>query len=110
MRDETIKRLRESLPPLLTVQQYCKLMSRCEASAYQDLKNKPGIAVKIGGSTRFVTDVVLDELARLPWWTPQKDRIPKAKVSVATNATRPHRQRNKQVGATGRVRHVEVRT
>ena len=46
----TIKRLKKALPPFLTVQEYCRLMKRCQASAYHDLKNKPGIAVKVGGS------------------------------------------------------------
>jgi len=95
MRNNTIMRLRESLPPLLTVQQYCKLMSCCEAIAYHDLRNKPGIAVKVGGSTRFVTDVVLDEMERLPEWTPQKDRVgaaskyPSAKVVAPKKSPRP---------------------
>ena len=38
----TIKRLKKALPPFLTVQEYCRLMKRCQASAYHDLKNKPG--------------------------------------------------------------------
>jgi hypothetical protein len=50
MRDDTIKRLREILPPLLTLPQYCRLRSCCQAPAYNDLKNKPGIAVKVGGN------------------------------------------------------------
>jgi hypothetical protein len=44
----TIERLREILPPLLTLEQYCRVRSCGEASAYNDLKNKPGIAVKCG--------------------------------------------------------------
>lgn len=79
MRPETIERLRSTLPPLLTLPEYCKLKSCSRASAYQDLNNIPGIAVKDGGSLRFVTDAVLDEMARLPDWTP---RGPHAKAST----------------------------
>ena len=71
---DTINRLRETLPPLLTLRQYCAVMNRCEASAYHDLRATPGLGVKIGYSTRFVRDVMLDKMARLPLWTPQKDR------------------------------------
>ena len=92
MHDGTIKRLRETLPPLLTVQQYCRLLSVCEAIAYRDLKTKPGIAVKIGGSTRFVTDAVLAEMLRLPEWVPQKDRAPKAKTVARKGPTRPKKR------------------
>jgi hypothetical protein len=86
MRD-TVEKLRKILPPFLTVPEYCKLMNRCEASAYHDLRNKPGLGVKIGGSTRFVTEAVLNEMLRLPAWIPQKDRARKAKA-----ATRPKKQ------------------
>jgi hypothetical protein len=106
MRD-TVKKLRETLPPFLTVQQYCKLMNRCEASAYNDLKNKPGLAVKIGGSTRFVTDAVLDEMLRLPEWVPEKDRTPKAKVATRKGSARS--RRDKQTAAPRREPDPEVR-
>src|SRR5215472_11164797 len=65
---ETIRRLRATLPPLLKIQQYCRVMNRCTASAYSDLRAKPGLAVKVGGSTRVLRDRMLDEIARLPAW------------------------------------------
>jgi hypothetical protein len=88
MRDETIERLRKSLSPLLTLRQYCKLMHRSERSAYNDLRNKPELAVKVGRLTRIFTDAVLDELARAPMWTPQKDRAPKTKVTPSAKSPR----------------------
>jgi hypothetical protein len=110
MRD-TIKKLSEILPPLLTVQQYCRVMNRCVASAYNDLREKPGLGVKVGGSTRIVRDFMLDEMARLPGWIPQKDRVstPGAKVSAPKKSTRPRRQHNKQTAARRRERDPEVR-
>jgi len=108
---DTIERLKEILPPLLTVQQYCRVMNRCQASAYSDLRNIPGLAVKVGGSTRIVRDVMLDEMARLPEWIPQKDRVgaasasPAAKITTPRKSTRP----NKQTAATRRERNHEVR-
>ncbi len=108
MHDGTIQRLREALPPLLTVAQYCKLMNRCQASAYHDLKNKPGIAVKVGGSTRFVTDVVLDEMRRLPNWTPQKERLGASKYHSA-KVVAPKKSRLKKIAAPRREPDVEVR-
>jgi len=107
MRD-TVEKLRKTLPPLLTVKQYCRLMNRCEASAYHDLRNKPGIAVKVGGSTRFVTDAVLKEMLRLPAWIPQKNRA-RAKPPRSTKSTRPRKQRNKQSAVTRREGDPEVR-
>jgi hypothetical protein len=59
--------------------------------------------VKVGGSTRFVTDVVLDEMARLPAWIPQKDRAPKAKAAAKKA------RRKEQTAATRRERDPEVR-
>jgi len=93
MRD-TIKKLRETLPPLLTIQQYCRVMNRCQASAYTDLREKPGLGVKVGGSTRIVRDFMLDEMTRLPAWIPQKDRVPKVK---ATAPKKPRRDREPEV-------------
>jgi hypothetical protein len=81
-----IKHLRATLPPLLTVRQYCDLTGRSQASAYNDMRDKPGIAVKVGGSTRFITDAVLAEL--LPW-VPEKDRAA---------AKKPRRPRSRQTG------------
>jgi len=107
MRD-TVEKLRKTLPPLLTVKQYCRLMNRCEASAYHDLRNKPGIAVKVGGSTRFVTDAVLEEMLRLPAWIPQKNRA-RAKPPRSRKSTRPRKQRNKQSAVTRREGDPEVR-
>jgi hypothetical protein len=110
MRD-TIKKLRGTLPPLLTIQQYCRVMNRCQASAYNDLRGKPGLGVKVGGSTRIVRDFMLDEMARLPGWIPQKDRVstPEAKGRASNKSTRPRRQHNKQTAAPRRQRDREVR-
>jgi len=110
MRD-AIKKLRGTLPPLLTIQQYCRVMNRCQASAYNDLREKPGLGVKVGGSTRIVRDFMLDEMAGLPQWIPQKDRVstPEAKVSAPKKSTRPRRQHDKQTAATPRERDPEAR-
>jgi hypothetical protein len=110
MRD-TIKRLRETLPPLLTIQQYCRVMNRCQALAYRDLHNKPGLGVKVGGSTRIVRDFMLDEMARLPEWVPQKDRVgtPEAKVSAPKKSTRPRRRHEKRTATPPRERDSEAR-
>ena len=108
---DTIKRLRETLPPLLTVQQYCRVLNRCQASAYGDLRNIPGLAVKVGGSTRIVRDVMLAEMERLPKWIPQKDRVgaasvsPAAKITTLGKSTRP----KKQTSAQRRERDPKVR-
>jgi len=92
---DTIRRLRATLPPLLKIQQYCDLMNRCPASAYGDLRATPGLAVKVGGSTRIVRDRMLDEMARLPAWVPQKDRVSTAAASV-TPTNKPRRPRSRQ--------------
>ena len=92
---DTIKKLRATLPPLLTLRQYCAVRNCCEASAYRDLRAKPGLGVKVGYSTRIVRDVMLDEMARLPAWTPLKDR------------KKP--RRDKQRAAPRRRRDLEVR-
>jgi hypothetical protein len=91
---DTVKKLRKTLPPLLTIPQYCRLVHRSQASAYNDLRNKPGLAVKVGVSTRFVTDAVLDEMLRLPAWIPRKDRVSTAgtKVTKPKKSTRPDKQ------------------
>ena len=104
---DTIKKLRKTLPPLLTIKQYCILMHRSQASAYNDLRNKPGLAVKVGISTRFVTDAVLDEMLRLPAWIPQKDRVSTAgaKVTKPKKSTRP----DKQTAALRRDQEPEAR-
>jgi hypothetical protein len=107
----TIKKLRETLPPLLTIQQYCRVMNRCQASAYNDLREKPGLGVKVGGSTRIVRDFMLDEMARLPGWVPQKDRVSTAgaKVTTPNKSTRPRRRHERQAAARRRERDPEVR-
>jgi hypothetical protein len=105
MRD-TIKMLRETLPPLLTVQQYCRVMNRCQAASYIDFRNKPGLAVKVGGSTRIVRDFMLDEMARLPVWVPQKERPSGA---GAKTAARTPQARSKQTATPRCERDPEVR-
>jgi hypothetical protein len=82
-------------------------MNRCEASAYYDLRTKPGIAVKVGGSTRFITDAVLDEMRHLPAWTPQKVRLLKT-GTAPKRATQPRRRRDNQAAAPSRERDSEV--
>jgi hypothetical protein len=78
--DNAIRQLRETLPPLLTLAQYLDLTHRCLASAYNDLRNTPGLAVKVGGSTRILRDRVLDKMAHSAW-VPQKDRVHKSRRS-----------------------------
>ncbi len=104
---DTIEKLRKTLPPLLTIKQYCSLKHRSPASAYNDIRNKPGLAVKVDNSTRFVTDAVLDEMLRLPAWIPRKDRVSTvgAKVTKPKKSTRP----NKQTAALRREPEPEAR-
>jgi hypothetical protein len=101
MRD-TIKQLRAALPALMTVDDYCDLTGRCVASAYNDLRNKPGLAVKVGGSTRFLRDRVLAEMTRHEW-IPQKDRA--GAVTTPKELTRPR----KRTAAPRRERDPEMR-
>jgi hypothetical protein len=91
---DTIRQLRATLPPLLKIQQYCRVMNRCMASAYSDLRTKRGLAVKVGGSTRILRDRMLDEIARLPAWVPQKDRVSTAaaRVTPKSKSRRPRRR------------------
>ena len=66
--------------------------------------------MKVGGSTRFVTDAVLDEMLRLPAWVPQKDRVSTAgaKVTTPNKSTRPRRRHEKQAAGPRRERNPEV--
>jgi hypothetical protein len=113
MRD-FIERLRETLPPLLKIKQYCHVKNCCQASAYNDLKRIPGLGVKVGRSTRIVRDVMLDDMARLPEWIPEKDRLqnpsslvgeeinPPSRARKLAESGRPHRKRagqNQEAGA-----------
>jgi hypothetical protein len=66
--------LKAQLPALMTIPEYCTVMRRGRASAYKDMKRIPGLAVKLGKSTRILRDVMLAEMANLPVWTPEKDR------------------------------------
>jgi hypothetical protein len=112
MRD-VIERLRETLQPFLTIKQYCHVKNCCQASAYNDLKRIPGLGVKVGRSTRIVRDVMLDDIARLPKWIPEKDRRqnpsplvgeeinPPSRSRKLVETRRPHRKRadkNQEVG------------
>jgi hypothetical protein len=98
MRD-IIEKLRETLPPLLTIEQYCHTRNCCQAAAYNDFKKHPGLAVKDGRSTRVVRNIALDLIANLPLWVPERDRDPGEKVSAALAASRasnPHRGQPKR--------------
>lgn len=98
MRD-TIERLRAMLPPLLTLDQYRNLTHRCPASAYNDLRTKPGLGLKIAGSTRIVRDVMLDHMAHSEW-VPRKDRVNNAGAKGTKKSTRlrePQRERDPEV-------------
>jgi hypothetical protein len=101
----TIEKLRKILPPFLTVHQYRRVKNCSEATAYNDLRAKPGLGVKFGYSTRIVRDVMLDEMARSPAWIPQKDRVPKAGAAAPKKSTRP----KKQTAAPRREHGPEVR-
>ena len=92
MRD-FIERLRETLPPLLKIKQYCHVKNCCQASAYNDLKRIPGLGVKVGRSTRIVRDVMLDDMARLPEWIPEKDRRQNPSPLVGEEINQPSRSR-----------------
>jgi hypothetical protein len=70
-----IESLRKIYPPLLTVSEYCRLRNRCPASAYNDFRKHPGLAVKDGRATRVVTSVALDLIGALPAWVPEQDRV-----------------------------------
>jgi hypothetical protein len=102
MRD-FIERLRETLPPLLKIKQYCHVKNCCQASAYNDLKRIPGLGVKVGRSTRIVRDVMLDDMARLPEWIPEKDRLQNPSPLVGEEINPPSRSR-KLAGARRRRR------
>jgi hypothetical protein len=100
MRD-TIEKLRETLPPLLTIKQYCHLRNRCQASAYGDLKRYRGLGVKDGRATRIIRDIALDIIASLPLWTPEKergdDKKPISAAIPAATVSKPHRDPPKRV-------------
>jgi hypothetical protein len=116
MRDvvrEWIEKLREELPALLKLKQYCHVRNRCLASAYNDLRRVPGLGVKDGRSTRIVRDVMLDDMARMPEWIPEKDRLqpsplvgeeinPPSRSRKLAEASRQRRKRadqNQEAGA-----------
>jgi hypothetical protein len=98
VQDTTIKRLRATLPPLLKIQQYCDLTHRSIASAYNDLRNTPGLAVKVGGSTRILLDRVLDEMAHAAW-VPQKDRAGSPAAKSSKHKSRRSRAQQREPGA-----------
>jgi hypothetical protein len=104
---DTIKKLRETLPPFLTVRQYCAVKNCCEATAYNHLRDRPGLGVKDGYSTKIVRDVMLDQMAHMPPWVPAKDRALKAKVATRKGSARP--RRDKQTAAPRREHDPEVR-
>ena len=108
--NDTIRRLRAILPPLLTLEQYCDLTHRCLASAYNDLRNQPGLAIKIAGSTRVLRDRVLAKMARSEW-RPQKDRLGAAVARAAKpkKSRQPRRRHDKQPGTPRDERDPEVR-
>jgi hypothetical protein len=86
-----IERLRETLPPLLKIKQYCHVRNRSQASAYNDLHRIPGLGVKDGRSTRIVRDVMLDDMARMPEWIPEKDRLQNPSPLVGQKVNSPSR-------------------
>jgi hypothetical protein len=73
---EFIENLRKDLPPLLSVQEYCRVRNCCPAKAYLDFKAHRGLALKDGRSTKVVRDVALQLIAELPPWVPEKERAP----------------------------------
>ena len=89
-----IERLRETLPPLLKIKQYCQVKNCSQASAYNDLKRIRGLGVKVGRSTRIIRDVMLDYMARLPEWIPEKDRLQNPSPLVGEEINPPSRSRN----------------
>jgi hypothetical protein len=112
----TVEKLRKILPPLLTVRQYCAVKNCCEATAYNHLRTTPGLGVKDGYSTKIVRDVMLDQMAHMPPWIPQKDRPPwipakdrasRTKATTRKSSARP--QKDKQAAAPRRDPNPEVR-
>ena len=106
MRD-FIERLRETLPPLLKIKQYCDVKNCCQASAYNDLKRIPGLGVKVGRSTRIVRDVMLDDMARLPEWIPEKDRLQNPSSFVGEEINPPSQSRKQTVPRRPRRKRVD---
>jgi len=106
MRD-FIERLRETLPPLLKIKQYCHVKNCCQASAYNDLKRIPGLGVKVGRSTRIVRDVMLDDMARLPEWIPEKDRRQNPSPLVGEEINQPSRSRKLAESRRPRRKHAD---
>ena len=105
MRD-FIEKLRETLPPLLKLKQYCHVRNRCLASAYNDLKRVPGLGVKDGRSTRIVRDVMLDDMARMPEWIPEKDRLQPSPL-VGEEINPPSRSRKLAESRRPRRKHAD---
>ena len=106
MRD-FIERLRETLPPLLKIKQYCHVKNCCQASAYNDLKRIPGLGVKVGRSTRIVRDVMLDDMARLPEWIPEKDRLQNPSPLVGEEFNQQSRSRKLAESRRPRRKHAD---
>ena len=110
MRDvvrDWIEKLRETLPPLLKLKQYCHVRNRCLASAYNDLKRVPGLGVKDGRSTRIVRDVMLDDMARMPEWIPEKDRRQNPSPLVGEEINPPSRSRKLAESRRPRRKHAD---
>jgi hypothetical protein len=94
---EWIGNLRKIYPPLLTVAQYCRLRNCCPASAYNDFKKYPGLALKDGRATKVVRDVAFELLGNLRPWVPEKERAPQnrpwerslGRIKAGTNHSDP---------------------
>ena len=91
MRDVTEK-LRKILPPLLTIRQYCAVKNCCQATCYNHLRDRPGLGIKDGHRTKILRDVMLDQMAHMPAWIPQKDRVPKASAAGPPKPKRPKKR------------------
>jgi hypothetical protein len=103
---DAIKQLQATLPPLMTIEQYCELTARCMGSAFNDMRNNPGLAVKIGGSTRFLRDRVLADIVRNKW-IPEKERD--SADTTLKKSTRSRKGHDKQTAAPRRERDPEMR-
>jgi hypothetical protein len=73
--NKLIKYIRKNYPPLLTVAQYCEIKNCCQATAYNDFKKYPGLALKDGRSTRVNLEFTIDIIANLPPWVPEKETV-----------------------------------
>lgn len=85
---DKIERYRAELPDLLSIAEYCRVRKRCRSSAFNDLRRKPGLGVKVDGRTYVRRDVMLEHMAKPEPWVPMEDRATRPKTAAAKKSTR----------------------